>query len=366
MFNRTSTKIILFIAAICTGLLLFVNFYVSWRAEREFRAFVQDVQRDYPEAPIWDRRKVAAIQLNEAVNNIVTQRLNRSINTVTFVAIGFSILLGFFAARFITRPLHRLNLGLRNLRQNNYKFKLKKIGTKEFDDVIMEFNKLVKQLDQTESLRKDLISDTSHELKTPITSLLGQLQGVKDGVLRMDESRVELLYNQVDRLNQLVEKLQEYSTVRSKGANLQPTDIGLNEVIKQIKETYKCAAEEQGISIESQVSDTPKVKADKYLLPRIIGNLVDNAIKYSKGNLIEIKLEDNQIIVGDDGIGIPDEHLPYIFERFYRVDQSRNRETGGMGLGLSIVKEMVEAHGWKIEVKNRKPRGLEFIISLNN
>lgn len=274
-----------------------------------------------------------------------------------------SVILGYLASRFVIKPLRKLNTVIEKLNAGDENIDIAPTGIKDIDEVITTFQNFIQQLKQESNLRKDLISDTSHELKTPIAAMMIQLQGVRDGVLQLDEQRIELLYTQVERLNDLVQNLQNYSKIRSQSVHVKKETIKLSETINECAATLEEKAKQKGVSIQNLVSPDFEVQADKKLMEQVFCNLIDNAIKYSGGYLVSIQADKDKITIEDNGVGIDTAKLSFVFERFYRVDDSRNRETGGLGLGLAIVKEIVEAHGWNIAVKNKdKVSGLVFEI----
>ncbi|MBN1915448.1 HAMP domain-containing histidine kinase [Candidatus Dojkabacteria bacterium] len=370
--NKTAFKITLIIAVFCTTLLALLNFMVI---ERSRKAFIEVINRGAirVERPIdeFDNRQGQFIFETSDRDADDTKRTRGPIETFTatfqkslllinLIGIIASVGIGFLAARIITEPLGQLEKGVKKLQENDYKFKLGKTGTHEFDKVIDEFNHLTTELERVETLRKDLISDTTHELKTPVTSLIGQLEGIKDGVLKPDKKRLQVLIDQVNRLDDLVERMQEYSRLRSKTAKLKIVSFLLKPFLRELIKPY--SRELKGIKIILEINPDYFLKADKSLFERVIINLLENSLKYSRGNIITIKANENTITFEDNGIGIPANNMPYIFERFYRVEKSRNRKTGGLGLGLAIVKEIIEAHGWKIEAHNGKKSGLCYTI----
>ncbi|MFA6272330.1 MAG: ATP-binding protein [Patescibacteria group bacterium] len=274
--------------------------------------------------------------------------------------------IGFLISRMVARPMNKLGIGMKKLRQSHYLEQLAEGDSEEFNSLIREFNSLVSELQRVEELRKNLISDTSHELRTPLTSLTAQLEGLADGVLVMDQERINLLRDQVSRLSEMTERLQDYAHLRSQTIRLHKNDFKLKETTNKIIGQYKTVLTDKKISFHQNFSDDYTLSADSGLFERILNNLMENAIRYSQAKNITISANKQKIVFTDDGVGIPHEHLQDIFERFFRLEKSRNRKTGGLGLGLAIVREIVEAHGWKIEAKlPENKKGLSLIIDLD-
>ncbi len=369
-FSKISVQIAVIVSVLCISLFFILNNVFLEESKETFSSVVQTIRVSPFTAPVVVRNDDPSVVVFNDDGTIKLKPLEEqyaetfqsSILRVGILAVIASLIIGFLTSQLFTKPLRNLKNGLTKLRDNNYKLKLEKSGTDELDTVIDEFNRLTEELNRVEMLRKDLISDTSHELKTPITSLVGQLQGVKDGVLKMDKKRVDSLLEQVDRLDDLVEKLQEFSRIRNKNYKLNLKEINVSEFINEIVDQYKERFEEEKINVVIDVDKNFEIKGDKDLLRRVFINLIENTLKYAEASEIKISLNDNNLMFEDNGTGIDKKHLPYLFERFYRVEKSRNRNTGGLGLGLAIVKEIIEAHGWKVSVESEAGKGTKFIV----
>ncbi len=354
--NNTALKITLAIAITTSILLALVSLVAITRTQSEFQTFLQSqINLGYRLSP------------NEVIQEVTLERSFRqnlyvSVIIANFIGIVVSIALGSLIARLITKPLKELNVGIRKLKESSYKFELKKVDDEDFDAVISEFNQLAKELEYLETLRKDLLSDISHEFKTPIASLMGQVQGLKDQIFEPTQERYNIISEQIERLNNLVERLQEYTRIKSKLMKLNIKNVDLNKTIEFLKTYFENEIRNLKMVIKVKIDKNLKIKTDKDMIEIALKNLIDNAIKYSQGNKITIIANAEKIIVEDNGKGVADKNLNYLFERFYRVEKSRNRSTGGLGLGLAIVKEIVEAHGWEINVENIAPHGLRFTI----
>ena len=226
-----------------------------------------------------------------------------------------------------------------------------------------EFNDLIGRLRKEEELRKNLISDTSHELNTPLTAMVSQLTAMQEGVLPITKERVKTLSQQADRLAELVAQLNEYTRARSAVADSKE-GIHLYAFCKELRESFAAQLGEKHMQLKIDVGPSYILTANRQSLERILSNLIQNALRYSGGKMVTIAANKKQLTISDDGQGVPAESLPYLFERFYRVDPSRSRETGGLGLGLAIVRELANRQGWQIHAEDNKP-GLKTIINLN-
>ena len=238
----------------------------------------------------------------------------------------------------------------------------------EIDKLISSINNLAKELDDMEKLRKRLTSDISHELRTPLTSIQTHLEAMIDGIWEPNEERLNSVNEEVIRLSHLVNQLKNLAKYDSEKNSLNLSKENLKYLIKNIIYNSEGYALEKKIKIEYDLSDI-EIKIDKEKISQVIVNLISNAIRYTQeGGRILIKCYevDNKarIHVNDNGRGIPKESLDYIFERFYRVDESRCRNSGGTGVGLTICKSIVNLHGGDIKVISELNKGSEFIVTL--
>lgn len=229
-------------------------------------------------------------------------------------------------------------------------------------------NLLAINLQKHDSIRKRIVSDVSHELRTPLAALQINLEALVDGIIQPTQERLSGIYIEVLRVNRLVGDLTQLTKYENKSEKLNLSTFNLSEIIYTIKFSLESKAINREITllVDSTVQD---VIGDSDKLSQVLVNLVSNSIKYSeKGGTILLSSYEKEegiiIRVKDEGIGIPIEDLPYIFERFYRVDQSRDKETGGAGIGLTITKEIIEAHGGNIVIESSPGHGTEVIVTL--
>jgi two-component system phosphate regulon sensor histidine kinase PhoR len=232
----------------------------------------------------------------------------------------------------------------------------------------------ITRMRQLENMRREFVANVSHELKTPITSIKGYVETLKEGALD-DKDNVqkflEIVLKQSDLLNAIVDDLLSLSRIEqdAERGEIQLTEENLRHIIDATTVDYELKARERNIKVIVSCSEEIIVKANSRLLEQAIGNLLDNAIKYSEPRkAVEIEatknLDEIIIRVSDHGSGIAPEHLPRLFERFYRVDKGRSRELGGTGLGLAIVKHIVQAHGGSVRVESTLGKGSIFTLHL--
>lgn len=361
LFNRTAVKITVLVAGLCTLLLIILNILVLSRSE-------QDLITVYRTYPIYTFEGVqiqsfpTQVEVPKPFREKFTEKFQFSLLLINILGLAGSVGVGVVTAFIITQPLRQIEKGIKDLQSSNYQISLKPTGDAEFDQIINELNTLAAELARVETLRKDLISDTSHELKTPLASLIGQLEGLRDKVFKPTPDRIEGLITQTNRLKDLVEKLQEYSRLRSKTLKLNKQPINFAEMIGNLQGTFADRLSASKMAVQTDIAAGFELVGDRGLVEQLFTNLFDNAIKHSQAKAIKLTAKPGEITFQDNGVGMDKEGLVNIFERFYRADKSRSRDTGGLGLGMAIVKEIAEAHGWKISAVSFERKGL--IISL--
>ena len=253
--------------------------------------------------------------------------------------------------------------------------------SKEQDKKIIVVLHDVTEIKRLEKVKTDFVANVSHELRTPLTSIKGFVETLQDGAISDPEQSarfLSIISGHTDRMNKIISDLLQLSQIESKEFELKIEPFSVKELVEEVVYTLKRSADEKSQSLEVNLYSAEgsasggkdlKVWGDKYRINQALTNLVDNAIKYTpeKGTIkIEsrVKGELVEIAVIDNGIGIPQNDLPRIFERFYTVDKGRSRELGGTGLGLSIVKHIIEAHGGKVIVQSQLGKGSEFAFTL--
>jgi two-component system sensor histidine kinase BaeS len=210
------------------------------------------------------------------------------------------------------------------------------------------------KLEQVEGMRRQLIGDVTHELRTPLTTIKGSMEGLMDGILPANEETYQQIYLEADRLQRLVDDLQELSRVEAKAFELSLKPASVMFLIEMAVNRLKRQYDEKGVLIEQAIPETiHQSQVDEDRIIQVLINLLGNALQYTpSGGKVSIavtqKDREVQISIHDTGVGIAPEHLPHLFTRFYRADKSRSRAGGGSGIGLTISKHLVEAHGGRI------------------
>jgi histidine kinase len=286
--------------------------------------------------------------------------VNEALLEAGLAAFAAAVLVSFFVSRQVVAPIQEMKSVSQHIAEGNYDQRVRIPGNGSGDDMdelgqlATSFNQMAAKLAQTENMRRALIADISHELRTPLTTIKGSLEGILDGVLESSPETFHQIYSEADRLQKLVADLQEISRVEAGNVplDLQPTNLA--KQVKSVTRRLRPQFEEKSVILQVNAPDNlPEVLADQDRITQILINLVGNALQYTpSGGLVSVsatEFEDKvQIRVQDTGIGIPSEHLPHVFTRFYRVDKSRSRAGGGSGIGLTIAKHFVEAHNGQI------------------
>lgn len=292
------------------------------------------------------------------------------------MAIAFTIAgaAGLVISRRITSPVKRLTEASRKLAGRDYASRIpeKEIQDDELGELAASFNDMAEKLEQTELMRRQLIGDISHELRTPLTAIKGSMEGLIDGVLAADESTYQQIYREADRLQHLVEDLQELSRVEAVQFKLKINAVKPAQLVDEAVTSIMPNFNKKGVSLSLSLPDRlPEIPADPDRVLQIFANLLGNALQFTpKGGKVNVSVSDNpgflEFSVTDTGVGIQPAHLPHIFERFYRADPSRSRANGGgSGIGLTISKSLVEAHGGTIRVESAGlNQGSSFIFTL--
>jgi len=256
-----------------------------------------------------------------------------------------------------------------NMGKGGYKQKLEyESNITEIDNLISSINGLAHKLDEQENLRKRLTTDVAHELRTPLTNVQTHVEAMIDGIWEPSKERLNSVNEEVIRLTHLVNELKNLAKFDSEKSKLELIEVDLSGVITNAIYNNQGRALEKNINITSHIEDI-SLYLDKEKITQVVVNLLSNAIRYTNknGNInIRAYRENNNIKIHfkDDGIGIPKEKLNDIFERFYRVDESRSKGTGGIGVGLTIVKSIVDLHGGSIYVDSVEGKGSEFVVIL--
>lgn len=286
------------------------------------------------------------------------------------VAVGVGITLGFALSRNLARPLNRLATAARAIAAKDLTQRVEPSGSEEVAEVARAFNEMAVSLEQAETLRRNLVADVAHELRTPLSVLQGNLSALIDGVFPLEMTEVAKLYDETRLLGRLVDDLRELTHAESGQLTLDLHPIDLSPVLRATIQTFDSAARDKQVTLTlDTLSDLPFVRADSERVAQVLRNLLGNALRHTPAQgaiTVGASRVDRwvEVSVSDTGEGIAEADLPYVFDRFWRGDQSRARESGGSGLGLAIAHRLIVAHGGQIGVESVVGQGSRFWFRL--
>jgi signal transduction histidine kinase len=311
-----------------------------------------------------------AADINLASLQITYNTIGRFFLWGSLLAVAIALLLTFILSRRIFAPVKALANATREFGKGDFSHRVDFKDRGEMGELSRSFNAMADDLERNERLRRNMVADVAHELRTPLSNLRGYLEAISDGLVKPDETSIRSLSEEVSSLSRLVDDLQELSLADAGELRLifQPEDI--SRLIRETVTALQAKAAARSLKMSTRLPDTlPKVNIDGHRIKQVLYNLLDNAVAHTgpEGRITVTAWQEEDrvyISVADTGEGIPAEDLPLIFERFYRVDKSRTRSTGGTGLGLTIVKRLVEAHGGRIDVRSKPGQGATFTFSV--
>lgn len=297
--------------------------------------------------------------------------MNTALGVAATAAALTAVVISIFVTRRIMAPIRAMTRASQRIADGRYGERVPITSEDELGELARQFNRMAEALERVEQMRQDLIADVAHELRTPLAGISGYLEALLDGALPATPETFHRLQREAARLQRLVADLQEVSRAEAGQVRIGRRPIRLRDAVDGAVTRLQSQFEEKRVTLRSDIpAQLPPVLADPDRIMQVLINLLGNALQYTPaGGSVEVRAhrEDDRvaIAVADTGIGIAAEHLPHIFDRFYRVDRSRSRAGGGSGIGLTIARHLVEAHGGTIKAKSPGPgRGSTFTFSL--
>ena len=306
----------------------------------------------------------------EPVVSRVTAQVNRALIWTGFAAAAAGIVLIAIASRRILAPLQALGAAAQKLGQGDLAQRVPATGPSEIRQLGDTFNSMAENLQAAEQQRRNLTADVAHELRTPLSNIQGYLDAINDGLLRADDATMATLRQQTSHLVTLVEDLRLLALAEAGSLVLHASPQPLNELLEDTVEAFRPRADAKAIQLSLEASTgLPEVTLDRTRISQVVGNLLENAMVHTPdGGAVTVGASAGEglvtVSIADSGPGIAPEEAPRVFDRFYRVDPSRARATGGAGLGLTIARQLVEAHGGTIWLDSELGRGSTFRFSL--
>jgi signal transduction histidine kinase len=303
-------------------------------------------------------------------------KINTALNQVYRIIWGtalFAFLLGglviFLTSRRLSRPLTTMKEAAVAIAEGDYSKEIAATNCDELDQLIASFNYMRERIQQVEKMRQELLANVSHELRTPLTSIRGFIQAILEGVVPEgdQEKYLKIAREEVDRLTRLVQDLLDLARIKSGSISLNKEPLDIGELAIKVATEFRLIAAAKNITVETD--DGLVISGDRDRIRQVMINLLSNAVKYTEQNgqiQINVRRESGRAVlkVRDNGAGIPETELEHIFDKFHRVDKSRDAATGGTGLGLAIVKELVELHNGSAAAWSAPGKGTEITIEL--
>ncbi|WP_084604134.1 sensor histidine kinase [Sporanaerobacter acetigenes] len=317
---------------------------------------------------------VGATLISVSIDNIYLEvkHISRKVALISGISMLVTAIIAFFFSDAIFKPLGQLKNAINKVAQGHLEEKVNIDSNDEFKEVAEAFNIMILKLDQVDTQRKDFVANVSHELRTPLTSI----KILSESLISGEDFNVDVykefltdIDSEVDRLNNIITDLLTLVDLDKEKLTLDLKITYMNFLLERIYLRLKPLAEKKSIDLELVLNEKIQLKVDNEKIQQAIINIIDNAIKYTQtGGKVKLKLYNEGkyaiIEIKDNGIGIPEENIQNIFERFYRVDKARSRDTGGTGLGLSIAWQIVSLHQGTIEVESKVGVGSTFYIKL--
>ncbi|MCT8137736.1 GHKL domain-containing protein [Anaerobacillus sp. CMMVII] len=299
------------------------------------------------------------------------QQFNKYIVVAALTMILISILISYLLSKKLSQGLRRVSMATGELRKNNLEIRIPEDNqVEEINQLAKSFNDLALSLSNQEKLRKQFTNDLAHELRTPLATLRSQIEAFLDGVWEPTPERLQQGHQELMRLVRLVDDLEKLLAAENPQIQLRLTNINLRDALQSLNVSFHSLFKEKGIRLHIEEAKPELfIHADQDRFYQILINLLNNALKYTnEGGTVTLttKQKDDEVhfIIEDNGQGISEADLPHIYERFYRGEKSRNRKTGGVGIGLSIVKALVDAHKGKIMIESEQTKGTKVVVSL--
>ncbi|MDG9674991.1 HAMP domain-containing sensor histidine kinase [Micromonospora sp. DH14] len=284
---------------------------------------------------------------------------------VLLVTVGVTVLAGIR----LTRPLHALTGAAQRMRDGDGSARVRVTGRDEIARLAEVFNDMAERRERLEQLRRAMVSDIAHEMRTPVSNIRGWLEAVEDGVAAPDRRLLSSLLEEATLLQHVISDLQDLAEADAGALRLHRERVYLTDLLAQVAEAHRAQADRVGVTIGVRTEADPQVDADPVRLRQAVGNLVANAVRHTpSGGRVTISASATGaeviVSVADTGSGISAEDLPRVFDRFWRADKSRSRQTGGSGLGLAIVRQLTEAHGGTVTATSTPTQGSTFTLHL--
>ncbi|HAD07694.1 MAG TPA: hypothetical protein DCE76_11115 [Anaerolineaceae bacterium] len=295
-------------------------------------------------------------------------RVNQALVIGGAGALLIALIVGVFLARTLTRPIKDLTLAATRMAQGELEQQVEVRSRDEIGQLAQAFNLMSQQIARANQLRRQMTADIAHDLRTPLTVIGGYIESMRDGVLKPTPQRLDLIYQEIERLQKMVNDLRMLSQADAGELNLHPQPVQPLALLERTAQLFQHHASQVGITLNVDAKDhIASILVDEDRMMQVLDNLISNALRYTPSGgkvTLRARMDGKTVLlqVADTGSGIPAEELPHIFERFHRVDPSRYSESGGSGLGLAIVRALVEAQGGKVSAESELGKGTTIFL----
>ncbi|SHJ82691.1 sensor histidine kinase [Paramaledivibacter caminithermalis] len=329
----------------------------------------------YVAVPITNKGRIlGAVFISSSLEEIFSniKRTMEKFMILSFFSLAITAFISFVFADIISNPIEKLTEAVKKMAQGKFNQKVEVYGNDEISNLGRAFNLMTTKLEQVDKQRREFVANVSHELRTPLSSI----KVLSESLIHQDDTPKEIykeflrdIDSEVDRLNKIIDNLLYLVDLEKENIHLDYQLTYVNYLIQKVISSLKPLADKKNIEISFVEKEKIQVMLDKFKVQQSLINVIGNAIKYTPENgkiHIEIYSEQNNFVikVKDNGIGIPEDELPFIFDRFYRVDKARARKTGGTGLGLSITQQLIALQQGEIKVESEVNKGTTFYILL--
>ena len=278
------------------------------------------------------------------------------------VALAVAAVLAWILARNVSRPVQRIGQTVRQLSDGRFDARAGKISAGELGELATHVDRLAESLEMSRTARQRWMADIAHELRTPVAVMKGEIEAIADGVRQADERTAASLSEEINHLASMVDDLQALALTDAGALNIRKEAVDLSELTALSVESFRNRMSDRGIVLETALEEGVGITGDPQRIRQLLHNLLENSNRYAEsGGTVRLSLDSNEggtLLLEDSGPGVNDEQLGLLFERFYRGEASRSRATGGSGLGLSICRNIAEAHGGRIEAEHSALGGL--------
>jgi signal transduction histidine kinase len=367
--KRPSLRITLFLVILGVSLVCIVASALlsNYLSNRQIEEFVKQHQEELAPSPVPGPPGVPQVPPAKPPQ---PRNINLGFILAGVLGLVLALALSFVLAGRISKPLSKLTAATRRIAGGVYEERVLVGGGREVEELGDAFNTLAESLDRNEQVRKNMVADIAHELRNPLATLRGQLELLQAGTIEYDSETIDSLMEDAVVLSRLVEDLRQLSIVEAGQLDLELAPVAVEDVLQEMVSRFKHETSLKHLVLQQKAEPgLPPISADRVRLGQVLSNLVANSIVHTpEGGSITVEAirtdRDVTFTVRDTGSGVSGEDLPLLFERFYRTDRSRSRETGGAGLGLSIAKSMVEAHGGRIWIDSTAGKGTAIFFTI--